>query len=362
MRVFIAHEDIYNAGNPYIYTLMECAQKLHPDLQFGWGWNSFWSEDVFSYDAVHFHWPQAYMCPVGKEKASEVLEIRLKQLKERKIKIVSTCHDLKPHYDQCAGYDKCISLVYQYSDLIFHLGNYSFNLFRSIYSNAKNVILSHHVYDTVYLCSPSKEESARKLHLDPTLHYILCFGAFRSEEERQLVIGLARQLKNRRKEKYCILAPSFMDVKKHHRLLFRFVPTKSYLLSLYFKYFFHIFMTGKTRVPVDDELLPYYYGISDVALVQRLQILNSGNAILPLLFDKPVVGPNVGNVGEVVKAFGYPTFEVSDASHTLLPAVDSAIRLGINNYPQSIHSKVMAELSTEVVADKMYYHYSCLIG
>lgn len=361
MKVFIAHEDVYNAGNPYIYTLMECAQKLHPDLHFEWGWDSFWNEDIFSYNIVHFHWPQAYMRPIEKENAAVVLETRLKQLKERGVKIVSTCHDLKPHYDQCAGYDRCISLTYQYSDMVFHLGEYSLNLFRSVYPNALNVFLPHHIYDTVYSRFPSKEESAVKLHLNPSRHYVLCFGAFRSDEERRLVVELARQLK-RRKDDFCILAPSFMDVRRHHRFLLRLIPTKSYLLSLYYKHFFHIIMTGKSWVPIGDDMLPYYYGISDVALVQRIQILNSGNVILPLLFDKPVVGPNVGNVGEVIKDFGYPTFEVSDVSHTILPAVASAIQLGIEKYPQSIHSKVKAELSTEVVANMMYNYYNRMVG
>jgi hypothetical protein len=60
-------------------------------------------------------------------------------------------------------------------------------------------------------------------------------------------------------------------------------------------------MTGHSWVPVDDNILPYYYAASDLAFIHRVKILNSGNAIMPMLFGKVVVGPDVGNVGVLLK-------------------------------------------------------------
>ena len=60
----MVHEDPWHAGNPYIYTLIEGLQKSHPDCELSWGREAFWSDDILSFDIVHFHWPQTFM---GKE-------------------------------------------------------------------------------------------------------------------------------------------------------------------------------------------------------------------------------------------------------------------------------------------------------
>ena len=44
-----------------IYTLIEEHKLLYPDDIISWGKDEFWSDNIFSYDIVHFHWPQAYM-------------------------------------------------------------------------------------------------------------------------------------------------------------------------------------------------------------------------------------------------------------------------------------------------------------
>ena len=55
MKVFMVHEDPWHAGNPYIYTLIEGIQQSHPDCELAWGRDPFWSEDIYTYDIVHFH-------------------------------------------------------------------------------------------------------------------------------------------------------------------------------------------------------------------------------------------------------------------------------------------------------------------
>ena len=212
MRVFFVHEDIYHAGNPYIYTLADSMHQQFADFEFSYGWDAFWNEEVFQFDIVHFQWPQAFMQPIPKEEATSKLVQRLKELRRRGIKIVSTCHDLKPHYSQCVGYDACLTKVYQYSDLIFHLGEYSYITFVKEYPNAVHKQIYHHIYDTIYTNIPQREESRLRLNIPNDILCILCFGMFRSEEERELVISVAKYLR-KKKLPYVIIAPSFMKVK-----------------------------------------------------------------------------------------------------------------------------------------------------
>lgn len=61
----------------------------------------------------------------------------------------------------------------------------------------------------------------------------------------------------------------------------------------------------KLQAGANDELidncdLPYYMAASDVIFIQRKDILNSGNVPLAFLYHKVVVGPKVGNIGELL--------------------------------------------------------------
>lgn len=52
--------------------------------------------------------------------------------------------------------------------------------------------------------------------------------------------------------------------------------------------------------------------VADIALLQRVKILNSGSLPLNFYFGNVVVGPDVGNVGEILKKTGNPVFNVED--------------------------------------------------
>ena len=356
MRVFIAHEDIYHAGNPYIFTLVESVLSRHNDIEFGWGWKEFWSDEIYMYDVVHFQWPQAYMAPCPKEQAASMLERRIIELRHHGVKIVATCHDLKPHYSQLADYAACISVVYSMADAIFHLGLYSKNLFEQEYPKTKHFYMPHHLYDELYTKRPTREESIQKLNLNPKKHYVLCFGSFRADIERQLVISLAQYLGN----DYAILAPSFMQVRKHHRPVLRLIPTKSMIWQFMYEKKYRIIMSGKSWAPVDDDTLPYYYGASEFAFVQRVNILNSGNAVMPLLFNKVVVGPSVANVGQFLMHYGMPTFDPQN-QNSLFKAVEKGIEMTHSDQITGIFNEAFRSLSTSIVSEMLYENYKIIL-
>lgn len=65
---------------------------------------------------------------------------------------------------------------------------------------------------------------------------------------------------------------------------------------------------GANDEPIDECDLPYYMSASDVIFIQERNALNSVNIPLAFLFHKIVVGPNTGNIGELLKNTGNPTF------------------------------------------------------
>ena len=304
MKVFMVHEDPWHAGNPYIYTIIEGLQKQYPDCEISWGRDVFWSDDIYSFDIVHFHWPQTFM---GKDPHTEADLLRhIKKMKVAGVKVVATCHDLEPHYDQFADKAESMKIVYSHCDAIIHLGEYSKELFEKRYPHAKHILIPHHLYDTVYTHFPSRAESLKYLGLPENHTYILCFGTFRAKQERRLIIELSKQLADKN---IIILAPSFMNIWWRSFRLFH-----KRLLKWYYQYRYNIYCTGRTWCAVSEEKLPYYYGAANVVFIQRVRILNSGNAMMPMLFGKVVVGPDCGNVGPLLKQWGYPVFSVDKTS------------------------------------------------
>lgn len=351
MKVFIVHEDIYHAGNPYIYTLIDEIKKKHAGVFVGYGRDAFWDESIYDYDIVHFQWPQAFMA--GDSHNASDLKQHIIKLKAHGVKIVATCHDLKPHYNQCVAFGDCLKIVYENSDVVFHLGEYSLNLFKQKYPNIRHWLLPHQIFDTVYTSIPTKGEAIKKLKLNPNKKYILCFGAFRADEERKLVVGVAKHFKRKGVE---ILAPSFMAVPQKRKL--PFLPNHIERKKIVYENLYKIHMTGSSWVSVSDEMLPFYYAASDLCLIQRKKILNSGNAILPLLFDKIVVGPKVGNVGCLLTEMGFPTFAVND-DRTILDAISNGFVLAKSTYPAM---KFKTKFSTANVSSQMFSFYQKILS
>lgn len=352
MKVFMVHENPWDAGNPYIYTLIEGIRQLHQDCTFFWGREDFWSDEILSFDIVHFHWPQAFM---GKDNHTENdLRLHIDKMKNAGVKVISTCHDLEPHYNQFADKAEIMNIVYLNCDAIIHLGEYSKALFEKQYPFARHFLLPHHLYDTVYTHFPSKEKSLDYLGLPKDKTYILCFGAFRAKQERRLILQLSKQLTDKN---VLILAPSFMSIWwRSFRLLNRRIK------KWYYRYRYNIICTGSTWKAVSDNDLPYYYGAADVVFIQRLKILNSGNSMMPMLFNKFVVGPDCGNVGPLLRRWGYFVFSVKDTRH-IGSLISEAIKKNKSGEcTVDKKKKQLDEYATSVVSEKLYRLYMNLIS
>ena len=66
-------------------------------------------------------------------------------------------------------------------------------------------------------------------------------------------------------------------------------------------------------------------------LLQRTTILNSGNIPMAFYLEKVMVGPDTGNVGELLKKTGNPVFDIDNLS-TLESCIQQALRLAKDGY------------------------------
>jgi hypothetical protein len=350
MNIYIPIEEPHSLRNPYISTLYDDLKALHDDVEMYYGPEKFWSSEVFKCDIIHVHWPDNLLKNDGiHQMDAERVEKRIIEIKNHGIRLFATCHNLKPHYSKDLSKEIIYDVVYKNADVIVHLGEYSYNLLKEKYSNGKHVIIPHHIYDKIYH-PVSRNDGIQKLHLDENKRYILCFGAFRNHEERELVKSISKPL---RKQGIEILAPSFTTVSPIRN---RVHAIYVFFKKLYFKTrypYFHI-----KADPVTDEELPYYYAAADVAFIQRLKILNSGNVPMGFMMGKVVVGPDTGNVGPLLKEFNNPVFSIN-TPNAIFVAIMRGFELASQELGDQNRSIALDKLSTDKISEQLYSVY-CL--
>lgn len=354
MIIFQLVDKPYRLGeNPYIVTLMESIKKTYPDFDWIYGFDNFWSDKILSCDILHIHWPDTMV--YGRRVPSDFVQrfkCRLFQIKEKGIKIVVTCHNLQPHYSKDAREKACYELVYNIADSFIHLGFYSFNKLKEIYPYAKHIVIPHHTYDTLYGI-PTRQESLKKLHLREDKRYILCFGAFRNKEERALVDQIVNHYRPLGIE---VLAPNYYLIQNRRNFVIVFIQWLKCVIKRLTTSGVHIY--GKF---VPDDLVPYFYGASDISFIQRKKILNSGNLALGFLMGNVVVGPDVGNVGQLLKKYNNPTFDV-DREESIFSAIDLGLVLSKEGLGDKNLHIAQKYFSTQVISQELYSFYVSVLN
>ena len=122
----------------------------------------------------------------------------------------------------------------------------------------------------------------------------------------------------------------------------------------------------KLKAGANDELidncdLPYYMAASDVILIQRKDILNSGNVPLAFLYRKVVVGPNVGNIGELLTETGNSTFD-PDRKESIIMALESARRLALWGQGEMNYTYAMENMNIRKVGKEYAQTYKQVIN
>lgn len=298
MKVLIV-ANIDSSPNPYVRTLYKglIANGCNVTCSI----NDFWEKPLL-YDIIHIQWPNSLAQNISK------LEKHLKWIKAKKIKIVVTCHNIVPHYSTNNQLIKTYKIVYTNADCIIHLAEYSISLLCKEYSitNTQHVVIPHHIYDNEYHFNISKEEARKYLSLPQEKKIIVCIGAFRNKEERDLVIDTAKKIgKN-----YLFLCPSFCIKPQKRKNLIKLAYDICKYIKVKIQTLIYPIIINKTGF-VSDKELPYYLAASDVAFIHRIKILNSGNLPLAFYAGKPVVGPNAGNVGYLLKMTNNITFDIN---------------------------------------------------
>lgn len=286
--------------------------KEYKDFEINVDFDDFWRSD--EYDIYNIQWAEWLFN--GRHDISDddlrKLDDRLSHLNKLGKKLVITCHNLKPHRIKDERILKVFDVTYSHMNIFMHMGEYSKNLLQKQYPNASHVIIDHPVYDKLYKFDKDKSSCQKELGLSPNKINILCFGEFRNDEERELIIKLKKDLKN---DNVNFVVPGFF--RKH----FYFKHPDFEDLRRIIRYFF--LGIKYERDVIDDETTEKYFVASDLMLIQRLQILNSGNLPMGYLAGLATIGPNIGNVGYILNNTKNPCFNPQDYNSILKSIKDT---------------------------------------
>jgi hypothetical protein len=304
--------------------------------------------DPLCYDAIFFQWPEAAFDWTD----FDVLKIEQKliDLRNKNIRIIATCHNLHSHNDN-EDANKLYDILYSHSDAIHHLGYYSFEMFKAKYPNCHHFISQHPIFYDIKAMKLDKTECRDRLRLPANKKTILSFGEFRSDEEIRLLVSLRKRISCKN---VIILAPRLPtgSIRNGLRIdkTIKCIRTRAdyWLKKIYYK-----------KVFIDDDMIPYYFTACDVVFIQRKDILNSGN--LPLAFSagRIVVGPDRGNVGDILKKCGNPCFDPNDTSDVinkteLALELSKSDDIGIKNYNYA-HKYMKPHITNEIISKTITY-------
>lgn len=344
MKILITFRE-GETDNLFVHTLFESIRRAGTDIVCSV--DKFWNDNDVNYDIIHFQWPEelvGWSC--YDMQVVEQLRRRVNEWRARGSRFVYTRHNIRPHYGNpviSAAYD----IVEQAADTVVHMGQFSCDEFQARYPQSRNVVIPHHIYENTYREDITQAEARRYLGISPKKFVITAFGKFRNREEVSMVLRAFRQANIRGK---CLLAPRLFPFYQHpwySSAIKRWVSRLAYHTVIPLARLWGI-QGGSNEEIVSDNDLPYYVAASDVVMVQRKHILNSGNIPLAFLFHKVVVGPDTGNVGELLRETGNPLFEADD-TRSIVAALHQARTLSQAGHGELNYQYAMTHMQLDKI-------------
>ena len=359
MRVyFVVKEPSERTINHFVSSLGKALEAQGCEVVYGL--ERLWTDEVLDCDIVHFQWPEYVFGSQKKHFSNEDVERlgnRIGQLKDCGIRIFVQVHNLKPHRNQDKNVLRLYDVLYQRADVMVHMGNYSRELLQTQYPNARHVVIPHHIYDNTLPFSVSQQEARQRLHLSQEKKIILSFGKFRNDRERNFVLLLQKKLSTLNSQlssKIIFLLPGFYRETLHtwnpRKFITRLFHTVSYRLKG---------IKFNSEV-IPDDLMQCYFCAADVVLIQRLDILNSGNLPMAFAAGKVVVGPDVGNVGEILRETSNFIFAPINMNVTV-EAVQEALQAADTDRGAMNKQYAEEHWSSAVIAKTMIENYKMVI-
>ncbi|HEY1987250.1 MAG TPA: glycosyltransferase [Terracidiphilus sp.] len=287
MKIIAAPAFKNRAGNPYnslLYSHMqaevsEFSNRVAPDG---------------SYAILHFHWPEREL---NTRWNPLIILARLwlklfimRRWRARGTKIVWTVHNLKSHEHAHPRLERWFWRRFTAQlDGVIALSGDGLNAARREHPAVVSLpgfVIPHGHYRGAYPDHPGVDARA-VLGIDPQAKVFLFFGKIRPYKNVPALIAAFHELPGEELRLYIVGEPSNADNAEEVR---RMAAVDS-RIRVHFEH-----------VPAD--FVENYFRAADLVVLPYREIVNSGTALLALSFDRPVVVPLKGAMGELAAAVG----------------------------------------------------------
>lgn len=310
IKALIVFREISDTDNLFAPILCDAIRMTGIDVRCSK--EAFWESDT-AYDIIHFQWPEevvGWNCE--NPDVIRRLEERIRFFRSRGAHFVYTRHNVRPHYANDI-ISRAYDIIETQSDIVVHMGHFSADDFAARYPQSRNVVILHHIYEYTYQEDISEARARQYLNLPQNAFIVTAFGKFRNREEIRMVLGAFHAWKRPHK---LLLAPRLYPFSRRNRYGKNFLKRwlsrfGYYVVRPLLNRWLHLRAGGNDDL-VDSCDLPYYIAASDLVMIPRKDILNSGNIPLAFLYHKVVVGPDTGNNGELLAITGNPSFDPDD--------------------------------------------------
>lgn len=337
-----------NGGTDNLFVPILCDAIRMNGIDVRCSTKEFWESDT-DYDIIHFQWPEEVTG--GTCEAPDIIR-RLKEriafFRSRGASFVYTRHNVRPsHANEVTS--KIYDIIESQSDIIVHMEHFSQHEFTTKYPDSRNVIVPHHIYQYTYQENISVERARQYLRLPHEAFIVTAFGKFRNNEERRMVLRAFHAWGEERK---LLLAPSLYPFSRHNKygrnIIKRWASRVGYYLLIPMLNRMLKLRAGACDEWIDNCDLPYYVAASDIVLIQRKDALNSANIPLAFLFHKVAVGPDSGNMGELLNKTQNPTFQ-PDNKQDIIGALEEARRLTARGQGDMNYAYALKNMSIDKV-------------
>jgi len=263
--------------------------------------DEFW-QPTKSYGLVVINWPDGFFgwkVNISDEEVAK-LNSALARWNATETQMLTFFHDEYSHFGRGANLNQLFDLCYRRSDFLIHLGSYSKDKYTGLYTDAQHHIIYHPLY-TDFQTDLDKNISRQKLGVSQDTYLVFVPGGIRKTEEIDYCLEVYRRLPVKNKQlifqKTNFLArpqafKNFTDLKVWvyyllHTRRFKLRENVSFLQGF-----------------MEKDRLSAYFAASDVVILPRTDILNSGNILLAAQFGKPMIGSGSGNMGEMLRLLG----------------------------------------------------------
>lgn len=292
-----------------------------------------------SFPIVNIHWPESIFN--WEEPSIEELGVLSKEIKKWKKSavIVYTKHDKGRVKGWTKNFKSLFNIVEENSDAFVHLGEFSRNHYSKKFPDKIHKVIPHPTFNNSFLFA-SKEKARAELGIDQDSFVVTAPGQIRSKSERKLLLNTFDRLDHPKK----ILISTNMRNELEWELpvrLEKFFKLKS-SIKRRFQEKHQPPKFNFSYAPLDNYNFSLRIAAADIVFIPRIDLLNTGNVLLGLTFNKITVGPAIGNIKEQLEEHNLPSFNPNTIS-SAIEALERGVLLKLEGYKPIARKKHLAK-------------------